>query len=372
MSSDTFNLKEIRNYKFRIYPNKKQEQTLWRWIEMCRVLYNSCIVDRKNFYSRNVKGLTRQIQQTILTTDKKKLEFLRGVHSQALQEVLFRVDKAYRNFFRRIKKGEIPGYPRYKKFGQYRSITFTQFGDGLGASILNGKLRLSKVGLMKINLHREIPGTIKTVTIKKYPSGRWYAVMSVEEYPVLYSPNFQKVGVDVGVKVFAFLSNGKEIQNPKHHAKYEAKLKTMQRSLNRKKKGSKNREKARVKLARLHDKIRNCRHNFHHRVSSQLVWRYGRIAVEDLVISNMMKNHRLAKSIADVGWGGFISKLSYKAESAGREVIKVIPHGTTQECSRCGATVRKDLSVRVHNCPHCGLVMDRDQNAANNIDKRAS
>ena len=146
----------------------------------------------------------------------------------------------------------------------------------------------------------------------------------------------------------------------------------MQRNLSRKKKGSKNRAKAKQKLARQHEKVHNQRKNFHHQISSQLVWKYGKIVLEDLQIQNMVKNHNLAKSISDAGWGKFISMLTYKAESAGRTVEKVPPHGTTQECSRCGNTVKKDLSVRTHICPHCGLVLDRDHNAAINILKRAS
>jgi len=228
-------------------------------------------------------------------------------------------------------------------------------------------LKLSKIGMVKITTHREITGTVKSCTIKKEYSGKWYAVLAVEEYPVLYSPNRQAIGIDVGVKEFATLSNGETISNPKHLEKSEKKLKTLQRSVSRKKKGSKNRIKAKKKLARQHEKVRNQRKDFHHRVSSQLAWKYGKIAVEDLRIQNMVKNHNLAKSITDAGWGEFVSMLTYKAESAGREVTKVMPHGTSQQCSRCGNIVKKDLSVRTHACPHCGLVLDRDHNAAINI-----
>ena len=307
MSKNTFNLKENRNYKFRIYPNKGQEQKLKGWLETCRILYNSAVADRKNHYERNDKGLSRTAQQVTLKADKAKYPQVKEVHSQPAQEVLFRVERAFNNFYRRVKAGEKPGYPRYKGSGQYKSLTFTQFGDGLGASFINGKLKLSKIGLVKIKLHREIFGEVKT----------------------------------------------------------------LQRGLTRKKKGSKNRAKARVKLAGQHEKVRNQRRDFHHKVSTQLVKRYGKIVVEDLQIPNMLKNHHLAKSISDAGWGEFISMLTYKAESAGRIVEKVSPCGTTQECSRCGNVVKKDLSVRTHNCAHCGLVLDRDHNAAINILQKA-
>ena len=370
MSKNMSSPREIRNYKFRIYPNKEQKRKLTNWLKTCRIIYNSALADRKNYYEHTGKGLTRTAQQKILKTDKVKHPQVKDVHSQVAQEVLFRVERAYNNFFRRVKAGEKPGYPRYKGPGQYKSLTYTQFGDGLGASLQNGKLKLSKIGLVKIKLHQEIYGTVKTCTIKREQSGKWYAVLAVEESPVLYSPNRQSIGLDVGVKEFAVLSNGDKIPNPKHLQKSERKLKTLQRSLSRKKKGSKNRAKARLKLARQHEKVRNQRKDFHHKLSNQLVWKYGTIVVEDLQIKNMVKNHNLAKCIADVGWGEFISMLSYKAESAGRTLVKVLPHRTTQECSWCGKTVPKDLSVRVHSCPYCGLVMDRDHNSAINILQR--
>lgn len=372
MSSDTSSLKEMRNYKFRIYPNKEQVRKLNNWLETCRIIYNSALVDRKNHYARTGKGLTRTAQQVILKADKLKHPRVKEVHSQPAQEVLFRVERAFNNFFRRMRTGDKPGYPRYKGPGQYKSLTFTQFGDGRGASFQNDKLKLSKIGLVKINLHREIHGDIKICTIKREKSGKWYAILTVKEYPVLYSPNYKPIGIDVGIKEFAVLSNGESVPNPKHLRKSEKKLKTLQRNLSRKKKGSKNRAKAKLKLARLHEKIRNQRRDFHHKLSAQLTWKYGKIVVEDLEIANMVKNHNLAKSISDAGWGEFISMLTYKAESAGREVVKAPPHGTTQVCSRCGAVVKKDLSVRIHICPHCGLVLDRDHNAAINILHKAS
>jgi putative transposase len=372
MSKNTSSLKEIRNYKFIIYPNKEQERKLTNWLETCRIIYNSAIADRRNYYDRNGKGLTRTQQQVTLKADKAKHPQVKGIHSQVAQEVLFRVERAFNNFFRRVKNSEKPGYPRYKGQGQYKSITFTQFGDGLGASFQNDKLKLSKIGLVKIDAHREIDGEVKTCTIKREQSGKWYAVLTAEECPVLFSPNWQSVGIDVGIKEFAVLSTGESIPNPKYLQKSEKKLKTLQRSLSRKKKGSKNRAKARKKLARQHEKVSNQRKDFHHQLSNQLVWRYGKVLVEDLQITNMVKNHNLAKSIADAGWGEFILMLSYKAESAGRTIEKVNPHGTTQECSRCGAIVKKDLSIRIHICPHCSLVIGRDHNAAINILNKAS
>lgn len=372
MSNDTYNPKEHRNYKFRIYPTKAQEATLTYWLSLCRLYYNSALADRKNYYTRSGKGLTRSKQQTTLKDDKGKHPELKEVHSQVLQEVLFRVEKAYQAFYRRIKAGEKPGYPRFKGINQYTSLTYTQFGDGLGANFKEGKLSLSKIGLVKIKLHRIIPGEVKTCIIRREPTGKWYALLSVEEYPVLYSPNWKKTGLDVGIEKLATLSDGEKIPNPKYIRKSEKKLKRAQQNLSCKKKGSKNRAKARLKLAKIHEKIRHQRHDYLHKVSNYLVWKYGKIVVEDLKIQNMLKNHHLAKSIADAGWGYLFSMLSYKAESAGREYERVVAYGSSQECSQCGAVVKKDLAQRVHRCPHCGLVLDRDHNSALVLEKRAS
>ena len=286
--------------------------------------------------------------------------------------MLFRVERAFAGFFRRVKNGETPGCPRFKGKGRYKSLTFTQFGDGLGASFRNGKLKLSKIGLVKIKLHRNIPGTVKTVNIKRGNTGKWHAVFAVEtELEQIETHPGTAAGLDVGLDKFAVLSDGCTIENPRYLRKAEKRLKHAQRALSRKQKGSRNREKARLKVAKLHTKVRNQRRDFLHKESRRLVNVYKLIAVENLVVKNMVKNCHLAKSISDAGWGEFLAMLCYKAEEAGSRVVKVNPSGTSQECSQCGKTVSKDLSVRMHRCPHCGLVLDRDVNAARNILKRA-
>ncbi|SHK01165.1 RNA-guided endonuclease InsQ/TnpB family protein [Desulforamulus aeronauticus] len=282
-----YNPREHRNYKFRIYPTKTQAETLTNWLTLCRLCYNAALVDRKNHYLRNKASLTRTKQQTTLKLDKDKHPQLKEVHSQVLQEVLFRVEKAYQAFFRRVKAGENPGYPRYKGMGQYNSLTYTQFGDGRGAYFKEEKLALSKIGLLKIKLHREIPGKVKTCIIKRETTGKWYAVLSVEGYPVLYSPNWKKTGLDVGIEKLATLSDGEQIPNPKPIQKSEKKVKRAQRDLCRKKKGSKNREKARQRLAQIHERIRHQRQDYLHKIANYLVWkRYNnkgkRIETRDL------------------------------------------------------------------------------------------
>jgi len=372
MSNDTFNPKVIRNYKFRIYPNKEQERKLLRWLETCRRIYNTALAQRKEAWGKEKRSVTRTEQQVWLKEAKKENHFFKEVHSQVAQEVLFRVERAFAGFFRRVKNGETPGCPRFKGKGRYKSLTFTQFGDGLGASFRNGKLKLSKIGLVKIKLHRNIPGTVKTVNIKRGNTGKWHAVFAVEtELEQIETHPGTAAGLDVGLDKFAVLSDGCTIENPRYLRKAEKRLKHAQRALSRKQKGSRNREKARLKVAKLHTKVRNQRRDFLHKESRRLVNVYKLIAVENLVVKSMVKNCHLAKSISDAGWGEFLAMLCYKAEEAGSRVVKVNPSGTSQECSQCGKTVSKDLSVRMHRCPHCGLMLDRDVNAARNILKRA-
>jgi len=372
MSSDMSNPKVIRNYKFRIYPNKEQERIFFRWQETCRRIYNNALAQRKETWEREKQSISRTEQQVWLKENKKENGFFKEVHSQVAQEVLFRVDRAFDGFFRRVKNGETPGYPRFKGKGHYKSITYTQFGDGLGASFQNGKLKLSKIGLVKIELHREIPGTIKTVAIKKEAGGNWYAVFAVEIDKSQFEIHLgSATGLDVGLEKFASMSDGNTIENPRYLRKTEKRLKHAQRNLSRKQKGSRNRKKARYKVAKLHTKVRNQRKDFLHKESRKLVEIYSLIAVEDLNIKGMVRNHHLAKSISDAGWSEFLAMLCYKAEDAGSKIVKVNPCGTSQDCSNCGNTVPKELSIRIHQCPFCGLVLDRDINAARNILKKA-
>jgi len=350
-------------FKYRIYPTKKQVQKLEWTLDKCRILYNSCLLDRRNHYEQTGKGLSRIDQQVILKNDKDRFEFLKDIHSQVLQDVLVRVDRAFQNFFRRVKTGEKPGYPRFKGEGRYDSITYPQES---AFQITPQGLKLSKIGTIKIKLHRAIQGKIKTCIIKR-EIDRWYACFSVEYEPVKKPIPEKSIGIDVGIKFFATLSDGSVIDNPKYLIQSEKKLKNKQRCLSRKKKGSANRKKARKIVAKLHCKIRNQRSDFHHKVSRSIIDNYGFIAVEDLNIKGMVRNHYLAKSIYDAGWRQFLNYLTYKAEEAGCRVEKVAPHHTSIICSRCGNSVPKTLANRIHRCPFCNVILDRDHNAAINI-----
>jgi transposase, IS605 OrfB family, central region len=354
----------LKTYKYRLYPTKKQTEKLEWTLEICRILYNSCLVDRNRRYEETGKSLSRIDQQGILVQDKKNIEYLKSIHSQVLQDVLFRVEKAYKAFFRRLKdKDDKAGFPRFKNYGRYDSITYTQSGF----SIIDNKLKLSKIGHIKIKLHRNINGTIKTCNIKK-EIDRWYVCFSVEYTSVSKPIPNKQIGIDVGIKSFAVLSNGKIIDNPKHLCKSEERLIRKQRQLSKKKKGSNNRKKAKVSVARLHRKVANQRKDFHHKLSRQIVNEYGYIVVEDLQIKNMIKNHHLAKSISDAGWGQFVSFLNYKAEEAGCYVEKINPRNTSKTCSVCGYVFADmTLSIRNWTCPICHTAHDRDINASINI-----
>ena len=354
----------LKTYKYRLYPTRKQTEKLDWTLETCRILYNSCLVDRNRHYKETGKGLSRIDQQKILVRDKKNIEYLMNIHSQVLQDVLFRVEKAYKAFFRRLKeKNGKAGYPRFKNIDRYDSITYTQSGF----EIIDGKLKLSKVGHIKLKQHRNINGAIKTCNIKK-EADKWYVCFSVEYEPVRKPVPHKQIGIDVGIKSFAVLSNGEEVDNPKYLVKSEEKLIKKQKRLSSKKKGSNNRKKAKISVARAHKKVSNQRKDFQHKESRKIVDNYGVVAVEDLQIKNMIKNHNLAKSINDAGWGQFLSFLTYKAEEAGCYVERVSPRNTSKKCPVCGYIHKEmTLSVRDWVCPVCHTVHDRDINAAVNI-----
>lgn len=336
-------------------------------LESCRVLYNCALEQRKTAYKQFKISLNYNTQAKELKTLKKYVSEYKEIYSQVLQNVLLRLDDAFKKFFDRVKSGEKPGYPRFKGRGWYDSFTYPQSGFSLSDNRKgNQKLRLSKIGKVTVRLHRAIKGNIKTCMIKR-ELDKWHVCFACETKPEILPKTYKDAGIDVGIEKFAALSDGALIKNPQFLRESEAKLKYEQRKLSRKKKGSNSRKKQKHKLAKLHCKIKNRRNNFLHIESRKLVRSYDVIVFEDLRIKNMVKNHYLAKSISDASWAKFIKYVSYKAESAGKKVIFVNPRNTSQICSGCGAIVKKSLSVRVHKCPSCGLEIDRDVNAAINI-----
>ncbi|NVO67185.1 RNA-guided endonuclease InsQ/TnpB family protein [Methanofollis tationis] len=353
----------LKAYRYRLYPTKSQALLLEQTLEMCRWVYNDTLALRKKALEQEQHSISLYETNKILTQWKKERPDLNQVHSQVLQNVQMRVDLAFKAYFRRVKAGENPGYPRFKGKGRYDSITYPQYGFKLDGD----RLHLSKIGDVRIVLHRPVEGTIKTLTIRRSSTGKWYACFSVEYDPTPAPQKETTVGIDVGLESFATLSSGEKIENPRFFRTDEKALAKAQRKLSKAEKGTLERKKARKIVAHVHERIANRRLNFAHQISRQLVDRFGTIVFEDLNVKNMQKNHYLAKSIADVAWNMFITITESKAEDAGSRVILVNPRNTSQMCSRCGMIVAKTLSDRVHSCPHCGLVMDRDQNAAINI-----
>ena len=297
----------------------------------------------------------------------------RGVYAHILHDVLKRMDKAFQNFFRRVKSGEEPGYPRFKGYGRYDSFTYPDAArEGSmysGYTIKDGKLHLSKIGAIRIFQHREIEGKIKTCTIHR-DGDQWYASFSVELPDVEPIIPQTSVGVDVGISSLATLSDGMVIENPHVLDKYDSKLRRAQRHLSRKKKGSSNRGKQRIVLSGIYRKVRNIRKDYLHKASRVLADRYDLIIFEDLQIQNMVQNHHLARSIHDASWSTLINYTTYKAEEAGGVVELVNPRNTSKQCSVCGNIQPMPLSQRTYQCPACGNVIGRDHNVAINIRNR--
>jgi putative transposase len=356
-----------KTFKYKLLPTPEQEQTMAFVLRRCRELYNAALQERRDAWYKCHKSITCTHQSTELPGIKDVRPEYHDVHSQVLQDVLTRLDRAFQAFFCRVEKGEQPGYPRFQGANRYHSFTYKQFGNG--ATLENGCLVLSKIGRIPIRWSRPLEGTVKTVTITQEADG-WYCCFSCADVPVQpLPPTGIETGIDVGLKVFLVTADGDIIENPRHYRRAERELKKAQRRVSRRKKGSKRRRKAVQLLARKHQTVKRQRRDFHHKTALDLLRHYDIIYLEDLQVANLVQNSRLAKSISDAGWGQFRTILEGKAAYAGRRVIAVPPAYTSQDCSGCGQRVEKSLSVRTHICPSCGLILDRDENAARNIQR---
>jgi putative transposase len=352
-------------FQYRIYPTKQQETKLNSILEECRWLYNHLLEKRRDAYEQEGKSLSLYQQQATYPLLKQGRPSLNKVHSQVLQNVAVRLDLAFQAFFRRVREhGEDPGFPRFKGQGRYDSFTFPQSGFSLTH---DSRVCLSKVGSIKMVYHRPIRGKVKTLTIHKSSTGKWYACFSVECEPERLPERPEQVGIDVGLKTFATLSTGEEIANPRFFRKEEKVLASVQRKHSRLAFGTPERHKHRKVIARVHERIRFRRDNFTHQESRRITDSFGVICVEDLHVNRMTHNHCLAKSIHDASWAEFFSKLSCKAAEAGRKYVAVSPAYTSQDCSRCHHRQVIPLDERTYHCPCCLLSIDRDLNASLNI-----
>ena len=355
-----------KTYKYRLYPTKAQQTAMQKALDACRWVHNKALEVRKTAWERERCTVSMYDTFEMIPNWKQKYSFLFDAHSQSLRGACTRVDLAFQSFFRHVKAGQQPGYPRFRGKNYYSSITYA---NGSYRFLDNERLYLSKIGDVKIVLHRPIGGDIRVLTVKRDTIGNWYACFSCKVEISPLPPSSKVVGVDVGLTHFITLSTGEHIPNPRFFRRNEKVLVKAQRRLSRCVKGSSDYRRCKRVIQHIYKRIVCCRHNFIHQISKQLVDKFQVIALEDLDIRNMQNGNWLAmnKSIADAAWHQFIDCVSYKATYAGRSSPRVNPRGTTQECSSCGRTVKKGLSERVHNCPNCGLNMDRDVNAALNI-----
>ena len=357
-------MKRRRAFVFRLRPTKKQRRILQGHLDECRWLYNQFLEQRKLSWEELDQSLTKYHQQQFLPLMKKERPSLLSVHSQVLQNVGDRLDKAMKAFFRRVKSNEKAGFPRFRGIHRYDSFCYPQSGF-----TVEGKhIKLSKIGKIRLSLHRPISGKIKTCTIKRLPSDEWEVSLSCEvEIKPLPKAEVGSVGIDLGIENFAFLSDGSKIDNPRFFRSSEKKLAKAQRALSQEKKGTKKRSICGKRCAKIHRKIANQRKDFCHKESRKIVSKYQNICIEDLKVERMIKGSHYAKSITDVSWSQFRQYLAYKAEEAGRRLGIVNPAYTTQKCNNCGEIEKKQISQRAHCCKNCGYTTHRDHNASQNI-----
>lgn len=355
----------IKTFKYRLYADRNTIENAIRWIDLCRFLYNCALEQRIWVYRHNGKSISFNEQQNELPLIKRYLTEYKEVGAQTLLDVLWKLDKSYKYFFSRVKKGkDKKGFPRFKSERRYNSFTLTRCNWKIDGKYLS----IYKLGRFKLNLHRPIEGKIKSITIKRTPTNKWYACFNCSIPLKLLPKSTEIVGIDVGIKSFIVDSNGNKTGNPKFLKSALRVLRTKQRKLSRAKIGSNRRKKTKLQLSKLHEKITNQRNDFLHKVATKYVKEYGVIKVENLRINNMSQNHKLAASINDCSWGKFFNLLSYKAEEAGRELVKVPSKNTSKRCNECGS-INHELKLihRIWICKNCGITHDRDKNAAINI-----
>jgi putative transposase len=378
------------SYQYRLKPTKEQAEKIDKTLDMLRHQYNYQLAQRFHWYEQNRSPIdrcsilvcylpelkdkpNRFSQQASLIQLKEDRPWYKEIHSQVLQEVPKKVELAFDRWLKGDNNGKKSGRPRFKSAGQYKTFTFPQFKQH---HFTNNKITLSKIGDIKVIVHRQIPDgfEIKTVSVTKKAAG-YYVTLSLDDKTVTkIKPDFNAnniVGIDVGLIDFIVTSDDERIAAPKFLRKAERKLKSAQRRVSRRKKGSNRRKKAIKKLGIQHKKVADTPKDFHFKTANDLLKKYDVVAVEKLNIKGLART-RLAKSVNDAGWGQFITILSNKAENAGLKVIAVNPNGTSQECSNCGHKVKKPLSQRMHNCPVCHTSLCRDLNAAINIKNRGT
>ncbi len=359
----------LKAFKYRLYPTPAQEQQMFQVLNVCRSWYNMCLAERKWSYELEGRSVSKSEQERTGVRYRKTFPQAQIVFSQTMQTVCDDLDKAFQAFFRRVKAGEKPGYPRFKGRQHFHSFAFKQVG--VGARLDGRRLKLYGIGRVAVRWHRPLEGDVKTVRII-HKVGCWYACFACEVPDSAPLPaTGQIIGIDVGISALVTLSNGVKVENPNYYRAAQKKLRILQRKLARAQHGSNNRRKALLSVRRQQEHVANQRKDYLHKLSTVLVRQYDAIALEDLRITNMVRNRHLSKSILDSGWSAFRQYLTYKAAKAGTEIAFVNPAYTSKCCSNCGTMFQNfSLSTRWVKCG-CGLSLDRDHNAALNILSRA-
>lgn len=358
----------LKTFAYRLFPSKPQARLLDSTLETCRRFYNQCLAERRDVYQQQGESVGKYQQLAKVKVHKAINPYAKGIHSHVLQSVVTDLDKAFQAFFRRVKASQTPGFPRFKGRNRFSSFGFKEYGNGF--KIDGRRLKLSGIGRVAVRWHRPLEGTIKTVRITRR-AAKWYACFVCEVEATPLPTTTTDIGVDVGIASLITTSEGEKEVHPGWYRTAQRKLRVLQRRVARRKKGSARRRKAVLQLQHQHERIANRRKDFLNKLAHRLIARYDRIALEDLRITNMVRNRHLAKSILDAGWGYLIRHLMSKAAEAGRVVLLVDPHYTSKTCSQCGHIFESlSLADRWIDCG-CGLSLDRDHNAAVNILNRA-
>lgn len=355
-----------KTFKYRLLGNKTTFANAERWLDLCRNLYNAALEERITAYKTHKVSISCYNQMKELPELKVVIPEYKNIDAQTLQDVLERLDRAYKAFFRRLKNKEKAGFPRFKGKDRYDSFILKQHGWKIDRKYLT----IRNIGRFKMRLSRPLVGIVKTVGIHQESTGKWYVCFSCDNVPERKLPESNEtIGIDVGIKSFCVDSEDRNTDNPQYLKESLRDLRIKQRRLSRRKKGGMSRGKARLQVAKAHEGVKNRRNDFLHKLANHYVRNYGVIAVEELNIKGMERNHRLARSIDDAGWGIFVRLLTYKAVEAGRQIVRIPQFTPTSKmCSECSAINQElKLSDRQWVCQSCGTLHDRDYNAAKNI-----